>query len=74
MNADADPRFPDQKIILSDLYDEKRHHYDKKKYVELLRRAFENLFPFEFPELEELLKSKLNRNSTQKDLVCYLGD
>jgi len=74
LNADADPRFPEQKIILSDLYDEKRHHYDKKKYVELLRRAFENLFPFEFPELEELLKSKLNRNSTQKDLACYLGE
>ena len=74
LNADADPRFPEQKIILSDLYDEKQHHYDKKKYVELLRRAFENLLPFEFPELEESLKSKLNRNSTQKDLVCYLGD
>jgi len=74
LNADADPRFPEQKIILSDLYDEKRHHYDKKKYVELLRRAFENLFPFEFPELEESLKSKLNRNSTQKDLACYLGE
>lgn len=74
LNADADPRFPEQKIILSDLYDEKRHQYDKKKYVELLRRAFKNLFPFEFPELEESLKSKLNRNSTQKDLVCYLGD
>ncbi len=74
LNADADPRFPDQKIILSDLYDEKRHHYDKKKYVELLRRAFENLFPFAFPELEELLESKLNQHSTQKDLACYLGD
>ena len=74
LNADADPRFPEQKVILSDLYDENRHHYDKKKYVELLRRAFENLFPFEFPELEESLKSKLNRNSTQKDLACYLGE
>jgi DNA polymerase elongation subunit (family B) len=72
LNADADPRFPEQKIILSDLYDEKRHHYDKKKYVELLRRSFENLFPFEFPELEELLKSKVNRKSLQKDLVLFL--
>lgn len=74
LNADADPRFPEQKVILSDLYDEKRHHYDKKKYVELLRRAFENLFPFEFPELEDFIESKLNRYSTQKDLWCYLGD
>jgi len=74
LNADADPRFPEQKVILSDLYDEKRHHYDKKKYVELLIRAFKNLFPYKFPELDELLNSKINKNSTQKDLVCFLGD
>ena len=51
LNADADPQFPEKKIILSDLYEERKHQYDKKKYLELLKRAFENLFPFEFPEL-----------------------
>jgi DNA polymerase elongation subunit (family B) len=72
LNAEADPDFPDNKIILSHLYDEKKHHYDKKKYVELLQRAFENLFPFEFPELEELLKSKINRKSIQKNLASFM--
>ena len=74
LNAEANPDFPDRKVILSHLYDEKKHHYDKKKYVELLQRAFENLFPFEFPELDELLKSKINRKSIQKNLVSFMGD
>jgi len=71
LNADADPEFPEKKVILSDLYDEKKHQYDRKKYVELLKRAFENIFPFKFPELEELLKSDFNRKSIQKDLLCF---
>jgi DNA polymerase I len=70
LNADADPDFPEKKVILTELYDEKRHQYDKKKYIELLKRAFENLFPFKFPELKELIKSS-NRKSVQKDLLCY---
>ena len=72
LNADANPNFPEKKVILSDLYDEKKHQYDKKKYIELLKRAFENIFPFEFPEIEELLKSDFNRKSTQKDLSCFI--
>ncbi len=71
LNADADPNFPEKKVILSDLYDDTRHKYDRKKYVELLKRAFENIFPFEFPELEELLTSDYNKKSTQKDLISF---
>ncbi len=71
LNADADPAFPEKKVILSDLYDEKKHQYDREKYIELLKRAFENIFPFKFPELEELLKSDFNRRSIQKDLLCF---
>ncbi|MFW9865748.1 MAG: DNA polymerase domain-containing protein [Candidatus Thorarchaeota archaeon] len=72
LNADADPDFPEKKVILSDLYDDKKHDYDRRKYVELLKRAFENIFPFEFPELEELLKSDYNKKSIQKDLSCFI--
>jgi len=72
LNADADPNFPEKKVILSDLYDDKKHEYDRKKYVELLKRAFENIFPFEFPELEELLTSDYDKKSIQKDLSCFL--
>jgi len=72
LNANADPQFPEKKVILSDLYDEKKHQYDKKKYIELLKRAFENIFPLEFPELEELLKSDFNRKSVQKNLSCFV--
>jgi DNA polymerase I len=72
LNADADPDFPEKKVILSNHFDEKKHQYDKKKYVELLKRAFENIFPFEFPELEEMVKSAIMRNSNQKDLSCYI--
>ncbi len=71
LNADADPNFPEKKVILSDLYADTRHEYDRKKYVELLKRAFENIFPFEFPELEELLTSDYNKKSTQKDLISF---
>ena len=72
LNAEANPEFPENKVILSNLYDERSHKYDKKKYVELLKRAFENIFPFEFPELEELIKSNMMRKSDQKDLSCYI--
>jgi DNA polymerase-2 len=72
LNADADPEFPEKKVILSDLYNSKKHEYDKKKYIELLKRAFENLFPFEFPELEELLKSDDSKKLKQKDLSCFV--
>jgi DNA polymerase elongation subunit (family B) len=72
LNADADPNFPEKKVILSDLYDENKHEYDRKKYVELLKRAFENIFPFEFPELKELLTSDYNKKSLQKDLSCFI--
>ncbi|MFX1365745.1 MAG: DNA polymerase domain-containing protein [Promethearchaeota archaeon] len=72
LNAEANPNFPEKKVILSDLYDDKRHEYDRKKYVELLKRAFENIFPFEFPELEELLTSDYNKKSIQKDMSCFI--
>jgi DNA polymerase elongation subunit (family B) len=73
LDADADPAFPERKVILSDLYDEKKHRYDKKKYIEILKRAFENLFPLEFPELDELINNNHNRNLIQKDLSCYIN-
>ncbi|MFW9951179.1 MAG: DNA polymerase domain-containing protein, partial [Candidatus Thorarchaeota archaeon] len=72
LNADANPDFPEKKVVLTELYDEKRHQYDKKKYIELLKRSFENIFPFEFPELEELLKSESNTKSVQKLLFSFL--
>jgi DNA polymerase-2 len=72
LNAEANPEFPENKVILSNLYDEKKHQYDKKKYVELLKRAFENIFPFEFPELGEMIKSNIMRNSNQKDLFSFV--
>ncbi|MHA2287427.1 MAG: DNA polymerase domain-containing protein [Promethearchaeota archaeon] len=72
LNADADPDFPEKKVILSNHFEAKKHQYDKKKYVELLKRAFENIFPFDFPELEELVKSNTMRKSNQKDLFCYI--
>jgi len=73
LNAEANPDFPEKKVILSDLYDAKKHQYDKKKYIEFLKRAFENIFPFEFPEFEELLKSELNRKTSQKDLFSFIN-
>ena len=72
LNAEADPDFPERKVILSDLYDEKIHQYDQKKYVELLKRAFENMFPFKFPELEELLKRDYKKKSNQRNLSCFI--
>ena len=54
------------------------HKHDSKKEalycndLELLKRAFENIFPFEFSDLDELLKSDYTRRSIQKDLVSFL--
>ena len=74
LDADADPAFPERKVILSDLYDEERHHYDTKKYVEILKRAFENLFPMEFPELDEILNDNDNQKFIQKNLSCFQSE
>ncbi|MBY9005170.1 MAG: hypothetical protein KGD63_00245 [Candidatus Lokiarchaeota archaeon] len=72
LNAEADSDFPEKKVILSDLYNEKNHQYDKKKYIELLKRAFENIFPFKFPELEELLNLNYNQKFIQRNLREYV--
>ncbi|MFX1238048.1 MAG: DNA polymerase domain-containing protein [Promethearchaeota archaeon] len=72
LNANASPEFPERKVILADLYDDKKHHYDKKKYIELLKRAFENILPFSFPELDELVKTDYNRKSTQKNIIDFV--
>ncbi|MFW9988707.1 MAG: DNA polymerase domain-containing protein [Candidatus Odinarchaeota archaeon] len=72
INSGADPSFPEKKVILSDLYNPKKHWYDKKKYIELLKRAFENIFPFDFPELEKLLTPDFNKKSIQKDMSCFI--
>ncbi|TFG01785.1 MAG: hypothetical protein EU540_02880 [Promethearchaeota archaeon] len=72
LNAEADPNFPEKKVILSDLYDPRKHQYDKRKYIELLKRAFENIFPLEFPELEILLTKDYKNSSVQKDLSCFV--
>jgi len=74
LNAEADPDFPEKKVVLSDLYDKKKHQYDKKKYIELLKRAFENIFPFEFPDLEDFLKTYFHRKSIQKSLLGFVKD
>ncbi len=72
-NADAHPDFPHKKVLLTELYEEKTHQYDRKKYVELLKRAFENLFPFEIPGLDELIKFDQDRNSEQKSLESFFS-
>ncbi|TFF87845.1 MAG: hypothetical protein EU550_02460, partial [Promethearchaeota archaeon] len=71
LNADADADFPQNKVVLSALYNKKRHKYDKEKYIELLKRAFENIFPFNFPDLEDLIE-KHRSNSIQKKINCFL--
>jgi hypothetical protein len=45
-----------------------------KKYVEILKRAFENLFPMEFPDLEVFLDNRYDQQFTQKDLSYFLNN
>lgn len=71
-NAEADPAKAYQKVILTELYDPKRHQYDKKKYSELLRRAFENIFPFEFPDLENNIEQRFEKKTNQKNLLNFV--
>ncbi|MBD3197241.1 MAG: hypothetical protein GF317_19460 [Candidatus Lokiarchaeota archaeon] len=72
LNAEADPDFPEKKVILSELFDEKIHQYDRDKYVELLKRAFENIFPFEIPELDDMIKIDFTQSMIQKELNFFL--
>ncbi len=71
MKADANPSFPEKKVRLTELYDNKKHQYDTQKYAELLKRAFENLFPFKIGELDALIKSERDRRFEQKSLDCF---
>ncbi|MGM0469758.1 MAG: DNA polymerase domain-containing protein [Promethearchaeati archaeon] len=71
LNADADPDFPNKKVILADLYDKNIHSYDTDKYLELLKRAFENIFPFEFDDLDNLLNEISVKSTSQTSLLSY---
>ncbi|MBD3214719.1 MAG: hypothetical protein GF311_19060 [Candidatus Lokiarchaeota archaeon] len=71
LNADADPNFPNKKVILAELYDKSIHFYDKEKYLELLKRAFENIFPFEFDDLDDLLDQISTENTVQTNLMYF---
>ena len=56
-------------LVVFHRYHPKKYQYEKKKYIEFLKRVFENNILFEFPDLEELSKSAFNRNSSQIDLI-----
>lgn len=59
-------------MILTELYDSKKHQYDKKKYKELLTRAFENIFPFELSDLENSIKSRNEKKKFQETLLNFV--
>lgn len=69
LNADADPDLPETKVILTELYQKEKHRYDKQKYLELLKRAFRNLFPCEMEDLEEFLA----KQSTNYPIQCEIS-
>jgi len=68
LNADAEPEFPQTKVILAELYQKEKHQYDREKYLELLKRAFKNLFPFEMEDLDEFLARYSTEYPIQNDL------
>lgn len=71
-NAEADPSSAYKKVILSELYNPKKHQYDKKKYRELLTRAFKNIIPFELPDLENSIKSRNEERKLQETLLNFV--
>jgi DNA polymerase elongation subunit (family B) len=71
-NAEADPDKAYQKVILTELYDPKRHFYDKEKYIELLQRAFKNIFPFDFDGLDSEIKTRYEKKRNQKSLLNFV--
>jgi DNA polymerase-2 len=68
LDADADPEFPEKKVTLTKLYQKGKHQYDKEKYLELLTRAFKNLFPFEMEDLDEFLVRQSTEYPIQSDI------
>ena len=71
-NAEADPSSAYKKVILSELYNPKKHQYDKKKYRELLTRALKNIIPFELPDLENSIKSRNEERKLQETLLNFV--
>ncbi len=71
LNAKADPKFPERKVILTELYNPKKHRYDKEKYIELLVKAFENLFPFKISDLKKYYNSRKNNACYQKKIFDF---
>ncbi|TFG00302.1 MAG: hypothetical protein EU541_02665 [Promethearchaeota archaeon] len=72
LNADAEPDFPQTKVILTNLYQKKKHHYDKQKYLELLKRAFKNLFPFDMDDLDKFLTKNFTEYPIQSEIGQFL--
>ena len=71
LNADADPDLPETKVILTELYKRGKHRYDKQKYLELLKRAFRNLFPFEMEGLDEFLAKQSTNYPIQSEISQF---
>ena len=71
-NAEADPSSAYKKVILSELYNPKKHQYDKKKYRELLTRALKNIVPFELPDLENSIKSRNEERKLQETILSFI--
>ena len=71
-NAEADPSSAYKKVILTELYDPKKHQYDKEKYKELLTRAFENILPFELPDLDNSINLRNEKKKFQETLLKFV--
>jgi DNA polymerase-2 len=72
LNADADPDLPETKVMLTELDQKGKHNYDKQKYLELLKRAFRNIFPWEMDDLDEFLRNQSTDYPIQSDLSQFL--
>lgn len=66
---------PNKRIILESEFEQHNHTYDKEKYKELLRRAFQNIIPFDYDTIdnvkrEENLKDKITGTNTENIEDC----
>ncbi|MHA1453248.1 MAG: DNA polymerase domain-containing protein, partial [Promethearchaeota archaeon] len=52
----ASSKKPDKRIVLRSEFERQNKMYDKEKYKELLKRAFENVIPFDYDTIADVVK------------------
>ena len=67
----AESKDPNKRIILQSEFEKYNRTYDKEKYKELLKRAFENIIPFDCDKIDNLAQYSDDKSVQDDDRLTF---